>query len=93
MEHSKTSRSVDPVEKRRSPIRRQLNAAFCDPNGHFSISKFLAVWAQIAVLAHMNTSWDTLILKWESLTVVLVVLIAPDLLKKFISMRFNGASK
>ena len=80
-------------EERRSPMRRQLNEAFCDPNGAFSISKFLAVWAQIAVLAHMNRTWDVLILHWDSLAIVLVVLGAPDLLKKFLALKFGGSTK
>ena len=36
-----------PIEHRHAPLRRQWNEAFCDPDGHFSIAKFLAVWTQI----------------------------------------------
>ena len=40
----------------------------------------------------MNNSWDVLIQKWESLLIVLVVLIAPDMLKKLISMKFGNGT-
>lgn len=77
-------------EKRKAPFRRQLNQAFCDPDGNFSIGKFLSVWAQIAVLAHMNRWFGELIQKPESLAIVLVVLIAPDVLKKLLVMKYGG---
>ena len=79
--------------RRLHPFRRQMNEAFCDPDGAFSLAKFLAIWAQIAVLTHMNRTWDVLILHWDALALVLVVLVAPDLLKKFLSLKFNGSSK
>lgn len=80
------------TEKRKSPFRRQINEAFCDPDGAFSVSKFLAVWTQISVLAHMNRTWDTLIKPdtWATLAIVLCVLIAPDLLKKIITLKLGG---
>ena len=80
-------------EKRSHPIRRQWNEAFCDPGGAFSVSKFLAVWAQIAVLAHMNRVFDELVAKPESLLIVLSFLIAPDIIKKALVMKLGGASK
>ena len=80
------------TEKRTHPIRRQMNAAFCDPSGAFSIKKFLLVWAQIVVLAHMGTSWEDLIKLPTSLMVVLVFLAAPEMISKFLSMKL-GSSK
>jgi len=77
-------------EKRTHPLRRQLNEAFCDPDGNFSPSKFLAVWSQIAVLSHMNLYFDKLLDKPETLLIILVFLIAPDFLKKFLSMKYGG---
>ena len=80
-------------EKRSHPIRRQWNEAFCDPSGEFSVSKFLAVWAQIAVLAHMNRVFDELVAKPESLLIVLSFLIAPDIIKKALVMKLGGTTK
>lgn len=79
--------------RRHSPFRRQINEAFCDPNGQFSITKFLAVWAQIAVLAHMNRLFDDLIARPESLLIVLAFLIAPDIIKKALVMKLGGSAK
>ena len=71
-----------------------MNEAFCDPNGQFSIGKFLSIWAQIVVLGHMGTSWDQLIAKPESLAIVLAILVCPDLLKKMLVMKYgNGQTK
>jgi hypothetical protein len=81
------------VEKRKSPMRRQMNEAFCDPLGKFSISKFLAVWAQIAILAHMNRWFEELISKPESLLIVLSFLIAPEIIKKALVMKLGGSVK
>ena len=80
-------------ERRKSAFRRQWNEAFCDPDGAFSVSKFLAVWAQIAVLAHMNRVFDVLVAKPESLLIVLSFLIAPDIIKKALVMKLGGSSK
>lgn len=83
----------DETDRRRSPIRRQLNEAFCDPGGAFSVSKFLAVWAQIAVLSHMNRWFEELIAKPESLLIILAFLIAPDIIKKALVMKLGGSAK
>ena len=77
-------------ERRKSAFRRQVNAAFCDPNGEFSIKKFLVIWTQIVVLGHMGTSWDKLLDRPESLAIVLCVLIAPELISKFLSMKLGA---
>ena len=74
-------------------MRRQVNEAFAGPDGEFSISKFLAVWAQIAVLAHMNLTWDKLLDKPETLLIVLTFLIGPELFKKLVALKWNGSAK
>ena len=79
--------------RRHSPLRRQVNEAFCGPDGEFSISKFLAVWAQITVLGHMNLTWDKLLDKPETLLIVLSFLIAPDIIKKALVLKLGGSSK
>ena len=79
--------------RRHSAFRRQMNEAFCGPDGEFSVSKFLAVWAQIAVLAHMNRWFEELIAKPESLLIVLAFLIAPDIMKKALTLKLGGSSK
>ena len=75
------------------PLRRQLNEAFCGPDGEFSVSKFLAAWSQIAVLAHMNVWFDKLLDKPEALLIVLSFLIGPDLFKKLLTLKLVGTEK
>ena len=75
------------AEKRHSPFRRQLNEGFCGPDGRFSISKFMAVWGQIMVLAHTGKSFDALIDKPEALLICLSFIIAPDMVKKWLTMK------
>lgn len=79
------------MEKRKAPLRRQMNEAFCAPDGRLSITKTIAVFAQIAVLYHMGRSFDLLIVNWDSLLVVLTFLIAPDVLKKVITLKYGAA--
>ena len=78
-------------ERRKSTFRRQFNEAFSAPDGSFSITKLIAVFAQIAVLYHMGRNFDHLMDKPESLAIILAFLVAPDLLKKIITMIFGGS--
>ena len=75
--------------------RRRLNDAwygFGDPEGNFSWSKFIAVWAQIAALFHFGANFDLLISKPESLGLLLAFIIMPETFKKFITMKYGGQS-
>lgn len=82
---------MNPIKKRRDPPtwRRQFNESFCSPDGHFSVTKTVAIAAQIMVMFHAGRSFDTLILHETSLFICLSVLIAPDLAKKLMTMWFN----
>jgi hypothetical protein len=77
-------------ERRRSPLRRQFNDAFSTPDGRISLSKTIAVFAQIAVLFHFGRSFDALIERPESLLIVLSFLVAPDIVKKALVMKLGG---
>ncbi len=77
-------------ELRTHPMRRQLNEAFCDPSGAFSVGKFMAVWSQIAVLSHMNIWFEKLVDKPESLFIVLAFLIAPNLVSKWLTLKLGA---
>ena len=70
-------------------FRRQFNESFCSPDGHFSVTKTVAIAAQIMVMFHAGRSFDALIDKPESLFIVLTVLIFPDLAKKFLVLKFG----
>ena len=83
-------------EQRTSLFRRGLNDSFygfSDPQGNFSWAKFIAVWGQIAVLFHFGRTFDELIVRPESLAIVLAFIICPDVLKKVISAKYGGGEK
>ena len=79
----KSGRKVPPT------WRRQFNESFTSPDGHFSVTKTVAIAGQIMVLFHSGRSFDTLILHETSLFICLSVLIAPDLAKKLMTMWFE----
>ncbi len=82
------------VEKRKSTLRRQVNESFCSPDGSISPSKTVAVFAQIVLLYHLGKDFDELIKQWESLAWVLTFLVAPDVVKKLLVMKYgNGHSQ
>ena len=70
-------------------FRRQFNESFSSPDGQFSVTKTVAIAAQIMVMFHAGRSFDTLILHETSLFICLSVLIAPDLAKKLMTMWFS----
>jgi hypothetical protein len=81
------------VDRRDQPMRRQFNEAFCSPDGSFSITKFIAVMAQIVLLYHLGRDFEQLIKAWESLAWVLTFLVAPDTIKKLLAMKYGGSAK
>lgn len=77
-------------ERRTQTVRRKLNDmsyGFNDPNGQFSWSKFVGVWAQIMFLFQAGKHFEVLISHSDALWVVATVLIAPELLKKLMSIK------
>ena len=81
--------------KRKQVLRRQLNDTFCDVHGQFSPAKTIAVFGQITTLYYFGRYFEELISKPESLLIVVSFIIAPDLIKKLISMKYgaNGDAK
>ena len=72
--------------------RRQFNESFCSPDGHFSVTKTVAVAAQVMVLYWTGRLMEKLIDKPESLLIMLCFLIAPDIIKKALTMKLGGAA-
>jgi hypothetical protein len=77
------------AERRIGTLRRQINEIGMR-GGEAQESK---VWAQIGKglcvwLIYKHA--DALIGQWETLFVLLLFIIAPELIKKFITMRFGG---
>ena len=75
---------------RTQTTRRALNDkfyGFSDPAGVFSWSKFVGVWAQIFLLFQMGRHFEELMNHSDTLLIIILALIAPELLKKAMSMR------
>lgn len=71
--------------------RRQFNQSFYSPDGNFSITKTIAVASQVMVLYWSGVLMDELIERPESLLILLSFLIAPDIIKKALTMKLGGA--
>lgn len=72
--------------------RRRLNDAwygFGDPNGNFSWSKFIATAGQLAALLQFGVHFETLIKTPESLGIIVTVIIFPEVIKKWVSMKYG----
>ena len=84
------------INPRRQVLRRQFNDAFCAHDGTFSIVKTIAVFGQITTLYYFGRFFEELIEKPESLLIIVSFVIAPDLVKKLITMKYgngNGEKK
>ena len=78
-----------PSRQRTEPPtwRRQANESFCDPGGNFSAGKTIAIAGQVMVLYYTGRYFGDMLAKPETLLVCLAFIIAPDVLKKFVSMK------
>lgn len=82
--------------RRTQLLRRKLNDnyyGFADPNGEFSWSKFVAVIGQIAALTQFLQHFGLLLDKPEALLIVLAFVISPEILKKFLALKYGGSPK
>ena len=82
---------MNKPDLRKSPLRRQFNSSFCDPDGNLSWSKTIAAWGQVAALYHFGKSFDLLIDKPETMAIILAFIIAPETIKKFLNMKYGVA--
>ena len=73
-------------------IIRDLNQLVRDPDERVSEAK---VWSNVGkftcgYILFYHT--DVIILHWDALAILLICMIAPDLLKKIITMKYQGAT-
>ena len=94
MRSEKRKESVLPVERRRSALRRDLNDMVRDPTGGLSEAK---LWASLgkAIAAYLLMSNATYIIAyWDALAILLLIMVAPDLIKKVLNLKYQqGVSK
>ena len=85
-------------EKRIATIRRDLNDLVRDESGHLSPTKIGTLVGQWLAVKLILENGGEIIANWDSLTVLFTVLIAPEVLKKWVNHKYgmpttNGGGK
>ena len=88
MKHGKHSGRKEPPT-----WRRQFNQSFQTPDGNFSITKTIAVAAQVMCLYWVGMLMEELIDRPESLLILLAFMIAPDIVKKALNMKLSRGGR
>lgn len=79
------------TEQRTASVRRDLNDLVRDPSGRVAEAKVFAVLFKPFLIWMFLQHAETILKDWGILTVIVVTFVAPDLLKKLISMRSGVA--
>ena len=71
-------------------LLHKLNAAFfCDPSGDYSAAKIMSSIFQWVLLVSFWRKADQVLQNWDILALFIAAFIAPDILKKVITMKFS----
>ena len=74
-------------------LLHKLNAAFfCDPSGDYSAAKIMSSIFQWVLLVSFWRKADQVLQNWDILALFIAAFIAPDILKKVITMKFSKDS-
>lgn len=80
------------IERRkRGAIRRDLNDVFRDAQGKFSLTKVMGYGGQGLAGWLLIKHAEYAINRWDSLLVILCVMVMPDMLKRIISSKYPVA--
>ena len=77
------------AEHRQSVLRRDLNDLVRDQSGHLSPTKMGTLVGQWLAVKLILENGSAIIANWDSLTVLFSVLIAPELFKKLMNMKYG----
>lgn len=77
-------------DRRTGTIRRDLNDLVRDESGSLSQTKIGTLIAQWLCIKLILEHGSEIIANWDSLTVLFSVLIAPELFKKLVNMKYGG---
>lgn len=77
-------------EQRKSILRRDLNDLVRDESGHLSPTKIGTLVGQWLSVKLIIENGSLIIANWDSLTVLFSVLIAPELFKKLMNMKYGN---
>lgn len=79
------------TERRQANIRRDLNDLVRDPSGRVAEAKVFAVVFKMSMVWVFLKHTEAVLKDWMILAVFVAAMLAPDLLKKVLSMRLGGA--
>lgn len=79
-------------ERRTATIRRDLNDLVRDESGHLSPTKIGTLVGQWLSVKLILENGSAIIANWDSLTVLFSVLIAPELFKKMLNMKYGNGT-
>ena len=77
-------------ERRRSGLRRDFNDLVRDESGNLSPTKIGTLVGQWLAVKLILENGEKIIANWDSLTVLFSVLIAPELFKKLMNMKYGN---
>ncbi len=80
----------DSKPERRSAIRRDLNDMVRDPEGRVSEAKLWASLAKAIAAYLMVTNSAHIIAYWDALAILLIAMIAPELIKKVLALKYQA---
>ena len=78
------------IERRVNTLRRDLNDLVRDRDGSLSPTKIGTLIGQWLAIKLILENGETIIKNWDSLTVLFSVLIAPELFKKLVNMKYSN---
>lgn len=78
------------TDRRGSVLRRDLNDLVRDDTGHLSPAKIGTLAGQCLSIKLILENGATIIANWDSLMVLFSVLIAPELFKKMLNMKYGA---
>lgn len=79
-------------DRRQGRFRRDLNSLWRNEKGELSSAMIGTTVGQVIAGIFLWRHMEDLIDHWDSLTVLFLVLIAPEAYKKFMYMRFGGSN-
>ena len=86
-------KKTTPPEKRGSALRRDLNDLVRDQSGRLSPTKIGTLVGQWLAVKLILENGSAIIANWDSLTVLFSVLIAPELAKKLLNMKYGNGTE
>lgn len=81
-----------PDDRRHQPLRRDANDLVRDPQGRVSEAKVFSILGKTAILFVLLQHTVDVLRDWTVLAVLVTALIAPDLFKKFLTLKAGGAA-